>query len=61
MSEKYKINENLLDTKGGIAKLERDGFSRESIHKQMYKVTSGASTSERREIMKKLYDRKNPC
>ena len=58
---KYKINANLLDTRGGIAKLERDGFSRERIHKEMYKVTEGASTQERTKIMANLYKRKEPC
>ena len=60
-SPKYKITEQILDTPGGIAKLERDGFNRGLIHQQMYKVTDGASTSERREIMKKLYNRRAPC
>lgn len=58
---KYKLNESKLDTSGGIAKLERDGFTRGEIHRQMYKITDGASTRERTEIMKKLYDRKRPC
>jgi len=61
MSTKYKITEQILDTKGGIAKLERDGFSREQLHREMYKVTDGASTQERREIMQRLYKRKEPC
>lgn len=59
--QKYKINESILDTEGGVAKLERDGFNREVIHRQMYRVTEGASTAERREIMKKLYNRRKPC
>jgi hypothetical protein len=58
---KYKLNDSILDTAGGIAKLERDGFTRDQIHRQMYQVTEGASTRERTEIMKKLYDRKKPC
>ena len=61
MSQKYKITEQILDTKGGIAKLERDGFTRSEIHDQMYKVTHDASTPERREIMQKLYKRNQPC
>jgi len=58
---KYRINENILQTEGAIAKLEHDGFSRAEIHKQMYKVTEGASTRERTALMKKMYDRKRPC
>lgn len=58
---KYKLNESILDTPGAIAKLERDGYTRGELHKQMYQITEGASTRERTEIMKKLYDRKRPC
>ena len=58
---KYKLNDSILDTPGGIAKLEKDGFTRGEIHRQMYQVTSGASQREITQIMKKLYDRKRPC
>ena len=54
---KYKITEQLLDTRAGIAKLERDGFSKETISKSMYKLTEGACQDTRKEIMSKLYDR----
>jgi hypothetical protein len=57
MATKYKITPDMLETRHNIAKLERDGFNREQIHKEMYKVTDGASDSERRRIMDKLYDR----
>jgi hypothetical protein len=46
---------------GGIAKLERDGFKRETIMKEMYKHTSGASTQEREKIVSSLYDRREKC
>lgn len=55
--QKYKITPRMLESVGEIKKLERDGFSREEIHRQMYKVTHGASTSERRKMMTKMYDR----
>lgn len=55
--QKYKITPRMLESVGEIKKLERDGFSREEIHKQMYKVTHGASDRERREMMTKMYDR----
>lgn len=54
---KYKITANILESAGNIRKLEHDGFSREAIHKQMYKETAGASTQERRQLMKNLYQR----
>ncbi len=56
---KPKYNPTLRDFEqpGGIAKLERDGFNNEQIHKSMYKLTEGASTPERQRIMKNLYDR----
>ncbi len=62
MSEpKYKITEHHLDTKHGIAKLTRDGFTKENITKAMYNLTPGVSQTERTAIMKKLYDRKGEC
>ena len=62
MSEqKYKLTDSLLDTRGGIVKLEKDGFTREVIHKQMYALTNGMDHRKRTELMKKLYDRRNPC
>lgn len=57
MGTKYKLNETILDKPGEIRKLERDGFTREQIHKEMYKVTDGMSTNERRRLMAKLYQR----
>lgn len=57
MATKYRITPAMLEQRHNIAKLERDGFSREQIHKEMYKVTDGASDAERRKLMDKLYDR----
>ena len=62
MSEtKYKITMRDLETRGGIAKLERDGHSKESIMKTLYKHTEGASQQHREQIVSKLYDREKPC
>ncbi len=55
---KYKLTLNDIDRASNIHKLERDGFSKETIHKVMYKETEGASQQERTRIMEKLYDRK---
>ena len=55
---RYKIKLKDLETPGGIAKLERDGFNRDIIHRQMYQITDGASTQERTKIMSELYDRR---
>lgn len=52
-----KITPATLENEGGIAKLESDGHTRESIHKAMYNITDGASTQQRTDIMKKLYRR----
>lgn len=46
-----------IDKASNIHKLERDGFSKEQIHKVMYKETAGASQREREQIISKLYDR----
>lgn len=58
---KYKITEQHLDTKHGIAKLTRDGFTREQISKSMYAHAGTLNASEARSIFKKLYDRKGEC
>ncbi len=57
MSTKYKLTDNILDTKGAIKKLESDGFSREQIHKQMYALTPNMPTQERAKLMQKMYYR----
>ena len=54
---KYKLTANELERAGNIRKLESDGFTREQIHKEMYKVTDGMSTQQRTELMKKMYQR----
>lgn len=54
---KYKITPRMLESRGEIAKLERDGHNRQTIHKAMYNITDGASTQERRKLMSELYDR----
>ena len=54
---KYKITYSDLTSQGSIHKLERDGFSREQITKEMYKVTDGAQPEDRRKMYQKIYDR----
>lgn len=56
---KYKISIKDIESSGGIAKLERDGFNNEQIHKAMYRETDGASTEQRRKIMSQLYQREH--
>ncbi len=54
---KYEIKPCHIEEKHGIAKLERDGFTKEQISKSMYKLTEGACQDTRTEIMSRLYDR----
>lgn len=61
MSTKYKITMNDLTRQGGIAKLERDGFKRETIMKEMYRHTDGANQQYREKLVSNLYDRERPC
>lgn len=56
---KYQIKLSDLEQQGNVAKLERDGFTRETITKSMYKLSDGMSQQQRTELMKKLYDRRN--
>jgi hypothetical protein len=61
MTTKYRITEQHLSEKHGIARLERDGFSREQISKAMYSHTPGCNQTDRAAIMKNLFDRKGKC
>ena len=61
MKPKYKLTEQHLDTRHGIAKLTRDGFTRADISRALYSNSTGASRDERADIMRKLYDRKGEC
>lgn len=54
---KYKINMSHLEQRHNIAKLQRDGFTKEQLSKSMYRLTEGACQDTRTEIMSKLYDR----
>ncbi len=58
---KYKINEKHISDKHGIARLERDGFSRQDIMHSMYNLTPGVDQRERTKIVKELFDRKGEC
>ena len=58
---KYKISIKDLETRGAVAKLERDGFKREQIISEMYKHTDGATTQQREKIVSDLFDRQKPC
>jgi hypothetical protein len=58
---KYKITMRDLETPGGVAKLERDGHNRHTIHDALYKHTEGAPHRLREQIMSKLHDRNKPC
>ena len=55
---KYKLTMNDIQKQSNIHKLERDGFSKETIMKTMYKETAGASQREREQIISRLFDRK---
>ncbi len=58
---KYKITEKHISEKHGIARLERDGFSRETIMKSMYNLTPGVPQIERTKIVKELFNRRGEC
>ncbi len=58
---KYKITEAHLTTPGGVAKLERDGHNRHTIHDAMFKIMDKASHQEQTKVMSKLFDREKPC
>ncbi len=57
---KYRINESHFE-KHGVARLERDGFTKTEIMKKMYDLTPGMSQVDRTALVKDLYDRKGEC
>ena len=57
MKPGYKITLRDLETPGNIEKLRHDKVSRETLSKEMYRLTEGASTQQRNELMSKLHDR----
>lgn len=58
---KYKLTEHHLSQKYGIAKLERDGFTRSQISRALYDNAGKISADESRKIMKNLHDRTGEC
>ena len=61
MSTKYRIQEKHISDKHGIARLERDGFTRPEIMKKVYDLTPGVPQRERTKMVKQLFDRKGEC
>jgi len=57
MRPKYKISINDLEQRHNVAKLERDGYNRESIIKEMYRQTDGMNQVDRTKLVEKLFDR----
>lgn len=55
---KYKLTLNEIERAGNITKLERDGFTREAIHKTLYRETAGSTQQHREQIISRLYDRR---
>lgn len=58
---KYRISEKHISEKHGIARLERDGFSRPEIMKKVYDLTPGVSQVERTAMVKELFNRRGEC
>jgi hypothetical protein len=54
---KYTPTLKDFEQPGGCEKLERDGFTKEQIHKSLYNLTDGASQQYRTKIMENLYKR----
>lgn len=57
VSRRYNITLRDLEQRHNVAKLERDGFTRQDIISAMYKHTDGASQEQRTEIINRIYDR----
>jgi hypothetical protein len=54
---KLKITPGMLERRGEVERLEGNGHNLESITNAMYKLTDGATTKERRDIMTEFYKR----
>ena len=55
---KYELKFSHLLEQSNCHKLERDGFTKEQIHKVLYKESDGATQRQRQDIISKLFDRK---
>ena len=55
---KYTLKMSHLLEQSNCHKLERDGFSKEQIHKVLYRESDGATQRQREDIISNLYDRK---
>ncbi len=55
---KYNLTLDQIQKQSNIHKLERDGFSKETIMKTMYREMNGASKEVIEGTVRKLYDRK---
>lgn len=53
--KKSRITEHTITQPGAVEKLKRDGYSRSDIMQSMYKITRGASDSERRQIVSEIF------
>lgn len=61
MTSHYKPSIKDLESHGGIHRLEKNGLNREQISKAIYNLTDGASVQKQREIVERLYDRRELC
>jgi len=58
MTMKYKITANHLQEKGGVEKLLRDGATRETISKALYRELNGSSQKQKQDTLSQLYDKR---
>jgi hypothetical protein len=53
--KKSRITEHVITQPGAVEKLKRDGYTRSDIMQSMYKITRGASDTERKHIVNEIF------
>jgi len=61
MRTKYKIKLNDLERVGGVARADRDGFTRHEVMKAVHEEMRGASRDQKEQVVERFYRRNEPC
>jgi len=61
MTTKYKLKLSDIERNGGIAKLDRDGFTKQQVMQTVHREMRGATRDEKAKVVEKLYNRQEPC
>lgn len=61
MTTKYRIRLSDLERTGGVARADRDGFTKQEVMKAVHQEMRGASRNEKEQVVERFYRRNEPC